>query len=308
MAILLIGNGLNQLTKCAPNWVKLLGKAAWDQGISDVSSLSMSMGYEKLEARASGKSSLEIKRGIADDLRRQTEEKLPLPAKSILREFLSLPVTEILTTNYDYVLEMTLEPSFVPARTTHERLYSRERTRHAGDKLVTHIHGECRYPESICLGFEHYAGTLEKTRSLLTCSTSVKDKSDPHRFALYDYLNQLGNDQAYKSWLFRFFSEDIYIVGFGLDMSEIDIWWLLSYRAKLIREGKVPVANHIVYYETDSDVKNKHRLKDIKEKQELLEAFNTEVKSIMGRGYLDKYKQILKDIQCRLDHQANRTD
>ena len=32
-------------------------------------------------------------------------------------------------------------------------------------KAVYHIHGEIEAPNSLCLGFEHYSGTLEKMRS-----------------------------------------------------------------------------------------------------------------------------------------------
>ena len=104
----------------------------------------------------------------------KTEVPAILPAKSIYKCLLELPVEEFITTNYDYAIEKVLESTFVPRYVTRERLYSRYRTQSAGGKTVTHIHGECAYPESICLGFEQYAGTLEKIRSMLTTSTEVK--------------------------------------------------------------------------------------------------------------------------------------
>ena len=46
--------------------------------------------------------------------------------------------------------------------------------------------------------------------------------------------------QALKgSWVEHIFFSNLYIVGFGLDKSEIDIWWLLAYRASLIAQNLI---------------------------------------------------------------------
>ena len=61
--------------------------------------------------------------------------------------------------------------------------------------------------------------------------------------------------QALKgSWVEHIFFSNLYIVGFGLDKSEIDIWWLLAYRASLIAQNLID-KNTIRYYCPDEDAK-----------------------------------------------------
>ena len=35
------------------------------------------------------------------------------------------------------------------------------------------------------------------------------------------------NNCEYKSWVDHFMLDDLYILGFGMDLSEADLWWLL---------------------------------------------------------------------------------
>ena len=37
------------------------------------------------------------------------------------------------------------------------------------------------------------------------------------------------------SWAELFFNSDVYIAGFGMDFSEIDVWWLLTKRARIYK-------------------------------------------------------------------------
>lgn len=48
---------------------------------------------------------------------------------------------------------------------------------------------------------------------------------------------------------------DVYIVGLGLDYSEIDLWWLLDRRQRMVRGEGVMKQNKIVYFVT-KDFKN----------------------------------------------------
>ena len=48
------------------------------------------------------------------------------------------------------------------------------------------------------------------------------------------------------SWAELMFRTNVYIVGFGMGFSEIDIWWLLNKRARMIQEDKC-ISNTITY-------------------------------------------------------------
>lgn len=51
------------------------------------------------------------------------------------------------------------------------------------------------------------------------------------------------------SWIDLFFTNDIHILGLSLDTSEIDLWWLLTYRARYaLQRGKKIITNRIYYY------------------------------------------------------------
>lgn len=56
------------------------------------------------------------------------------------------------------------------------------------------------------------------------------------------------NDGEIFSWIDHIFMSDVYIVGLGLDYSEIDLWWLLDRRQRMLRGDGVMKQNKIVYF------------------------------------------------------------
>lgn len=50
------------------------------------------------------------------------------------------------------------------------------------------------------------------------------------------------------SWIDAFFFTNLHVIGITLDFSEIDIWWLLSRRARLLKSKLI--TNKIYYYPT----------------------------------------------------------
>ena len=57
-------------------------------------------------------------------------------------------------------------------------------------------------------------------------------------------INQKENKKI--SWIDIFLNDNIYILGLGLDFGEIDLWWLLSYRNRLILDNKIQ-KNKVIY-------------------------------------------------------------
>jgi hypothetical protein len=147
----------------------------------------------------------------------------------------------ILTTNYDYTFEKALSVDELYKTSTREVLYSLYRCIEIGNIKIWHIHGEANKPKSICLGYERYGANIQKTRNLII-SGDEKKKIDPMKKRL------LNNSNLKISWVDYFFSENIYIVGLGLDFQEIDLWWLLDFRAREINKGTKKINNKIVYY------------------------------------------------------------
>lgn len=139
-----------------------------------------------------------------------------------------------MTTNYDYCIEKCMVSGYngINGKANKRPKYSMNRYNLVGKSKVWHLHGECNngyngsiasYPEaSILIGFEHYSDYLEKV----------------HRMVKDDTGKGLGElmDKAKENWVHLFFSRDIDIMGFGMDYAENHLWFLLNFRARLLRK------------------------------------------------------------------------
>lgn len=252
MKVLLVGNGINRYAGIVPGWKQLFAEAVKVDGFSVKQSLSPTLEYE-LNAQTildidMTKNSGDIKRDIAAYLS-DIQETLPCGwEKKIHTALMAAAPETILTTNYDYFLEYAADPNFKLGKaSTRETLYSKERFRESGGHRIYHIHGEVAVPSSICLGYSHYVGSIQYIRSELTKAAVNKE----NQFHLYAVLNGLEKPISNR-WYYHFFTDDIYILGFGLDAAEQDIWWLLNYRAEQIRKYPGLITNTITYLETSS--------------------------------------------------------
>ncbi len=68
----------------------------------------------------------------------------------------------------------------------------------------------------------------------------------------------------------------------------MDLWWLLSYRSKLIATHRLPIANRIVYLDVDLYNSNEQK-EECERRNRLLETFDVEYISCEGRDYTEKY-------------------
>ena len=313
MSILLLGNGINLQEKLAPSWGELLQEIAKVYGCTSEDSLSNTLGYEMFENRIlkgnDGEKELTIHRKIANGVETEELKHKNDWSGTIHAKLLSLPVKTILTTNYDYALERAAETGFKHKQNTKETIYSLRRYQDAGGKRFFHIHGECGYPRSICLGFEQYAGSLQNIRQSIVQSTS--SEGDGHTYLLADIMNGITEKPA-ESWVYDFFTENVYILGFGMDVSEMDLWWLLSYRSKQITSNRLPITNRIVYLDIGFDdaedkqpdcdrTKCKYRTEANEQKKrargqrkKLLETFDVEYRMCRGKTYDDQYADALR--------------
>ncbi len=305
MAIL-IGNGLNRCESFAPSWKNLLNSLTVEDDSKTIKGLPNAFEFEFIEFKAieqgQYENTHEVKRSIGKAIRKAIphgKRNLNYPwQKTLHRLYMELPCTTYLTTNYDYALEYSLDPLFKSGHTTYERLYSLKRKQFIKGNEIYHIHGECDRLDSILLGYEQYAGTLEKIRNEIVKSTGSMnvDGETRHTFALNDYL--IGLEPMPDDWFYKFFTEDLYIVGFSLDFSEIDIWWLLSYRKRAQVEGKIQLKNRIIYLDTETATNRKKA--DYKAKMELLKVYGVEIKCCDGRGYPARYKKAADVIRTQI--------
>ena len=164
----------------------------------------------------------------------------------------------IITTNYDYTFELAAADVKGPVpkenlhtligtdETQHGTKYSLFRRRFAADRVrVWHMHGEALNERSIMLGHEHYAGALERMRKYVKSNDNYHGLKSRFRLPGPNYNEAVDH----CSWLDVFFRDHVHIAGFGLDYSEVDIWWALYYKERLRNSGSEVGETH--YYPFD---------------------------------------------------------
>lgn len=252
---LLIGNDINNATE-SYSWndlIKgLLEYAKIDKKINQVNK-PFPMLYEEIylnSRRAHNTPESRLKKYIAANTRKLKPNKLH-------DLILELGIENIMTTNYDLSFEKTagldlkkcINNGFIK-----ESSYNMFRFHKTEKHKIWHIHGSQTVPNTITLGYEQYSGFLQQMRNYVATGTKgIYKKKDflPIGKRIKD------RDLNYESWIDFFFTHDIYIFGLNLDFVEMHLWWLFTYRARVIAENRFPVNNRIIYfypkkYEKDS--------------------------------------------------------
>lgn len=234
----LIGNGINRVSNGDASWEKLLQSMARKnhrgKAKLNLKHKPLTLVYEEILLSAvSGdldSDELAAKRKIA-------ELAGQLRANRLHEDLMRLGIRHLLTTNYDYAFESAPGERVRRANLMRETKYSVFRRREVKGKYVWHIHGEADVPNSIMLGYDQYSGYLQKLRAYATSSRGAALNSP---FVHGNHAFDAEDGGAVYSWLDVFLRDDIHIVGLGLDYTEIDLWWVLTYKARLRAKG-VPV-------------------------------------------------------------------
>lgn len=258
MRTLMLGNGLNRCIESEISWGDILKDIKNEYEIYDGVSndISFPMQFECIVnyIQKNKEPSIDIYAELKGKIAKKVQRINELDYKNMPHiSFLDLEYKTILTTNYDYVLEELFEKYLDKERmeiNDSETKYSLYRYKQFNGSRIYHIHGEANVPNSLCLGYEHYAGIIEKMRKEI----SVKSKTSGGTPRIIELLKQ---KKSYKNeqmnWAIHFFTDDIDIVGLELSESEIDLWWLITYRAYLKFShpmGRKLINNQIRYHTT----------------------------------------------------------
>lgn len=227
----------------------------------------------------------ELKTFIADAVSNIQQNEL----HELIRE---LSVENIMTTNYDFSLAGTHPKE--KTSLVNETTYSVFRKYHSLNKTYWHIHGDCNNPFSINLGYEHYCGQLQKMRDYVVNGPNYSASTKIYKASLIRRL-QAGRQMALQSWIDLFFTTDIHIFGLSLDFVEIDLWWLLTYRARnKFYKKNTFIKNQIYYY-----IPHKY-VKDSSDKIQLLRANDVKVEIIDEENKSKYYQKIINSIKLKL--------
>ena len=159
----------------------------------------------------------------------------------IRENLLTIPIDNIITTNYTYELEKTINPSY----STHFSNRARKkvidgnerqnqfmiyRYNEVGDKKIWHIHGEACTPSTVIMGQYYYGKLVFTIQEYLS-----------HRMGVLKHCYKNNIDIKNPSYIDLFLTKDVYVMGFGMDFSEIDFWWLACCKKRNFPETKIYV-------------------------------------------------------------------
>lgn len=250
---LLIGNGLNRTLSSSISWSELLCDIAKEHGVEYISDLPMPLEFERIVNTILKESDVPSDQ-IYSDVKARIAKKVKdtkLPDNAIQRELTTVKTDAIITTNYDYLLEYAFNKDFVYRGSTNYK-YLWDATSTQQYVKFYHMHGMADIPDSICLGYEHYMGIVEKLRSKL----NAKVKNQQGAMKIKRIL--AGEDDPTGEWGERFYTTDVDIIGLGLTTAESDIWWLLTHRASIYYTNycnmRKYMKNQITYYDIIDDL------------------------------------------------------
>lgn len=177
---------------------------------------------------------------------------------AIHSEIMNLPVSDVLTTNYDQALEEVAPrpQDGLNQGEIAERRYSlfRHRVLESGPRLW-YLHGDARVPGSILLGYEQYSGYLQQMRLYATRGIEYRSRTIEPLF--------MGDKLVSRdlSWVDLFFTADVWIMGLGMEFVEMHLWWLLTFRARQ-KALKRSVTNRVIYlcHASDAGAGSKHAM------------------------------------------------
>lgn len=242
--VLFLGNGLNRAYG-GLDWTEAIEKIQTNNNINTASTY-----YQKVPATLMAIVATENR--IEDVLSTKKAEDIKFGVKDMtsmytpLQSLIHSGFKYILTTNYSYEIERAIDKKFSRKgkyRSLKIRVFNKstqgdpekrfllhtynELTDSFGSYKIWHIHGEGRKRKTVALGHHFYGKLLGE----------YKDEVDLIKKASTDGSGGKIRKE-YESWIDLFLNGDVYMVGFGLDFAEYDIWWLLIQKAAL-GKGKV---------------------------------------------------------------------
>lgn len=275
--VLLVGNGVVR-GKSGKSWDKLLDSIS-ERPDEEAENLLMSMPLKAVYL-TNDTIREKLKKNNAAFFGELRDENV----RERLRALMDLDFDEILTTNYSYELEMAasgretvtasylkkISKSILPDKRA-EAKYMLSTCNHVpyggAERRIWHIHGEARKPDSMILGHYYYALLMKRNM------TYLESRAGDFR--------AFGKGELFevRSWLDSFILGDVTVLGFGMDFSEFDLWWLLNRKKREAQRHGV-----VRFFTPRSGEQSDH------ERNELLRLLDVEVTEIsMEKDAWDEY-------------------
>jgi hypothetical protein len=282
---LFLGNGINLLDQSAASWRDVLSDLAQFAGKPEIMDGAehkpFTLIYEEVIAALPEPDLKTAEREVKEKVAKAVGQ---IPSNSYHKKFENLGFKHILTTNYDY----NIGKDGKAANLRPESRYSVFRRRKNGDQSFWMLHGEIDKPDTIMLGHDQYAGAIQKIRAYVTSQEQGPGGySSPFLAGVYNF----DNSKHVYSWVDVLLRDNVHILGFSLEYTEIELWWILAYKARLKRLNDQNMGK--TYYYLFSQ--NRHNPK-IRAKIALLKSLEVEVyvREVKKREYRSHFDWALK--------------
>jgi len=274
------------------NWSNLLLEF---KGVNELLRLnSPTIAFEEIILNTKGKSASAIESYLKTEICKSIKEAEQELFKDEHIESFIKETINTLTTKYSYVFDLNFtafsETDFVKSEIDSNHLKRQESRLYdyfiKNESLVWKPHGHVLNSDTIKLGVRDYGLTnymyskifsefkeWEKKYSYEEVRAIIKSEDGK-------LLKREPIDKRYNNWLTRFMLFEVDIVGVGLSTDEVDLWWLLTQRARNTKNIKNPTS---VNYHTVRSVETTVR-------DESLRALN--VKVIYYNNFNEMWKQL----------------
>ena len=274
------------------NWSNLLS------GFYDVNELliqnSPTIAFENLVLKDRGKSASNVESYLKTEICKSIKEAEQELYKDEHIESFIKETINTLTTKYSYVLDLNFtassETDFAKSEIDSNHLKRQESRLYdyfiENESLVWKPHGHVLNSDTIKLGLRDYGLTNYMYSKMFSefkqweNKSSYKDVLDRIKPEDVKLLKREPIDNRCNNWFTRFMLFEVDIVGVGLSNDDVDLWWLLTQRARNTKNIKNPTS---VNYHTVRSVETTVR-------DESLRALN--VKVIYYNNFNEMWKQL----------------
>ncbi|MDV9033027.1 hypothetical protein Q7C30_013055 [Pseudomonas sp. RAC1] len=139
------------------------------------------------------------------------------------------------------------------------------------------------------LGYDQYAGSLQKIRNYVTEGVKIKALDYRLSSAVKNGVIEFESNRRIYSWVDHFLRDHLHIVGLGMDFTEIDLWWLLLHKRRRTNQ-----TGRVFYYQAGLTPNEDTAVTS------LMKSLNVEVIHVIADTYTESYLRIADEIEARI--------
>ena len=283
-SVLFLGNGIN----------RSFNHKSWDDLISETNETNAKCDVESIKELPYNMQIIAATNDNVDKEMKTISKILNYDINKEQADFLQMLITDefsaIITTNYTTELEQALgmknnkysfykHMQYTKADLTDKMKKSQLYNYLMIDgKSIWHIHGHIYAPSSVKMGNYYYGKLTSQIEQYISTLLRNYKASKNYDFPFVP-----------KSWIDYFMLSDVYMLGFGMDFSESDIWYLIGAKKRHFPENKT------YFYLPKEDIEEKRALTT------MLKAYNVEVVDTLSskNGFKNFYLDAVDDTKIK---------